>query len=73
MSVVTQLHFQILEEINYMFRLFSQPDDGPTRKGPKHVADFSIFENTVVLRPTFIHLISTRQSVSQEEYFKELV
>jgi hypothetical protein len=99
MSVVTQLYFQIVEEINYMFRLFSgwaiirlrleyrrkliyynvDIKNGETRSrftmfGEVHsyiyrvwcyrrcVAIYTgcgICENTVVLRQTFIHLIST--------------
>jgi hypothetical protein len=37
---------------------YSQPDDGPPRNGPKHVVDFFNNLKIVVLRRTFIHLIS---------------
>jgi hypothetical protein len=42
MAAETQLYFQIVEEINYMFRPFSgwAIDDGPPRKVPKHVVHF---------------------------------
>jgi hypothetical protein len=48
MSVVTQLYFQIVEEINYMIRPFSgwaiiRLRLEYRRKGPKHVVDFLKF------------------------------
>jgi hypothetical protein len=58
MSVVTQLYFQIVEENNYMFRPFSTWL-WPTQKRAETCSCFlQQFENTVVLRRTFIHLIS---------------
>jgi hypothetical protein len=58
MSVVTQLYFQIVEEINYLFRPFSGWAIIRLRLEYRGELIYYNVENTVVLRRTFIHLIS---------------
>jgi hypothetical protein len=72
LSVITQLYFQIFEENHYMFRPFSgwtiisnvdiKNGGGvqPTQKRAETCSCFlQQFENTIVLRRTFVHLIFT--------------